>query len=296
MLRIFLLLAASLLSAQIPDVAGSPRDFFRMRVIDVAEGTGSEAKPGQKFAVHYTGWLTDGKKFDSSRDRNEPLTFVQGRRHVIPGLDSALEGMKVGGKRRLYIPYQLAYGEKGQGPIPGKADLIFDVELVSAEDIPNLPAGQDLLLPFEDATMKIMMLAQAIPADKLDWRPTPGIRSVREVYLHLAYDNQLLLEMADKDPKPEEFMAKAKEYASKEKAPATKEEALEKMAKTFQAIAERLKTVRAGQLNQERPVFGRPNTNRGVYVVIDNHVSEHLGQLITYARMLGIKPPWSQGE
>jgi peptidylprolyl isomerase len=96
--------------------------------------------PRKFYTVHYTGWLTDGTKFDSSVDRGTPITFPYGARQVIPGWDTGFEGMHVGGKRRLYIPYQLAYGEPGRPPvIPAKADLIFDIELVDMSDTPPQP-------------------------------------------------------------------------------------------------------------------------------------------------------------
>ena len=97
---------------------------------------------GDFLTVQYTGWLaSNGMKFDSSLDRNEPFTFQQGEHRVISGWDEGLNGMRVGGKRRLFIPWQLAYGEMGRGPIPPKADLIFDVELLSASpEPPEAPA------------------------------------------------------------------------------------------------------------------------------------------------------------
>ena len=104
-----------------------------MRFVDVKLGTGARAEAGKTFVVHYTGWLRDGTKFDSSRDRNQPITFEQGKRKVIPGWDAGFEGMRVGGQRRLFIPYQLAYGEKGRNKIPPKAELIFDVELIEVK-------------------------------------------------------------------------------------------------------------------------------------------------------------------
>ena len=112
-----------------------------MRYIEVSAGTGKLAEPGKVYVVHYTGWLKDGTKFDSSRDRTEPLSFEQGKRKVIPGWDAGFEGMRVGGKRRFIIPYQLAYGEKGRGKIPPKAELIFDVELMDVKDPPPDPAA-----------------------------------------------------------------------------------------------------------------------------------------------------------
>ena len=120
--------------APVPAVSGKVVEFFGLRYIDVKAGDGAPAAAGQEYTVHYTGWLRDGSKFDSSVDRGTPLKFVQGRRAVIAGWDAGFEGMKVGGKRRLYLPYQLAYGELGRPPaIPPKAELIFDVELLDVK-------------------------------------------------------------------------------------------------------------------------------------------------------------------
>jgi len=94
-------------------------------------GTGDEAKAGQMVEVHYTGWLTDGKKFDSSVDRNKAFSFKLGAGRVIKGWDEGVAGIKVGGKRKLWIPADLAYGKRGAGGvIPPDAELIFEVELL----------------------------------------------------------------------------------------------------------------------------------------------------------------------
>ena len=98
---------------------------------DLKVGTGAEAKAGQTVSVHYTGWLTDGKKFDSSVDRKQPFEFPLGMGRVIKGWDEGVQGMKVGGKRKLTIPAALGYGSRGAGgAIPPNATLTFDVELL----------------------------------------------------------------------------------------------------------------------------------------------------------------------
>ena len=98
---------------------------------DVQEGTGQVAVEGRQIRVHYTGWLPDGTKFDSSRDRNEPLPFTLGAGMVIRGWDIGVAGMRVGGRRTLVIPADLGYGANGMPPdIPGNSVLVFDVELV----------------------------------------------------------------------------------------------------------------------------------------------------------------------
>jgi FKBP-type peptidyl-prolyl cis-trans isomerase len=101
---------------------------------DVVTGTGPAARPGQVAVVHYTGWLTDGTKFDSSRDHGEPFSFPIGEGQVIAGWDQGVAGMKVGGRRKLLIPPDLGYGEMGSPPvIPPSATLVFDVELLKLQ-------------------------------------------------------------------------------------------------------------------------------------------------------------------
>ncbi|MBX9629334.1 MAG: FKBP-type peptidyl-prolyl cis-trans isomerase [Burkholderiales bacterium] len=98
---------------------------------ELTVGDGDEATAGRQVTVHYTGWLTDGSKFDSSKDRHDPFVFGLGQRQVIAGWDEGVQGMKVGGKRKLTIPPELGYGARGAGGvIPPNATLVFEVELL----------------------------------------------------------------------------------------------------------------------------------------------------------------------
>ncbi|MCB1141862.1 MAG: FKBP-type peptidyl-prolyl cis-trans isomerase [Leptospiraceae bacterium] len=122
-LAIFLISIASLLAEE-----------EKFQIIDLKEGTGKVAKPSHLVKVHYTGWLTNGKKFDSSFDRKTPFEFKLGRRQVIKGWDLGVVGMKVGGKRKLIIPSKLGYGKDGSPPtIPPDSTLIFEVELLGID-------------------------------------------------------------------------------------------------------------------------------------------------------------------
>ena len=159
------------LPAPIPVVHGTPRELFALRTIDMVEGAGARALPRKCFYAHYSGWLIDGTKFDSSRDtmpngaKREPISFPQGARRVISGWDVGFEGMKVGGQRRLIIPYQLAYGELGRPPvIPPKAELIFDVELMAVTDT----------LKRTDSTTAAPRAAAAAAPQCATWRAVSG--------------------------------------------------------------------------------------------------------------------------
>jgi FKBP-type peptidyl-prolyl cis-trans isomerase len=114
-------------------VTGKPTSTVSgLQYWDIVVGTGATAVAGKPVTVHYTGWLIDGKKFDSSLDRGQPFTFPLGAGRVIKGWDEGVAGMKVGGKRQLRIPSELGYGARGAGAlIPPNATLIFDVELLA---------------------------------------------------------------------------------------------------------------------------------------------------------------------
>jgi FKBP-type peptidyl-prolyl cis-trans isomerase len=130
----FVFLAGTAVFAQGPTkVEGKPKTMSGgLEYWDIKEGTGALAKSGQDVSVHYTGWLTNGKKFDSSVDRGQPFQFQLGAGGVIKGWDEGVAGMKVGGKRQLRIPPALGYGDRGAGGvIPANATLIFDVELLA---------------------------------------------------------------------------------------------------------------------------------------------------------------------
>lgn len=112
------------------DLAEAKETGSGLRILDLVEGGGEISQAGQKVRVHYTGWLLDGKKFDSSLDRGQPFQFTFGRSQVIPGWEEGISSMKVGGKRKLVIPPKLGYGASGAGSIPPNATLVFEVELL----------------------------------------------------------------------------------------------------------------------------------------------------------------------
>jgi len=120
-----------------PDLAktfGLVPSSFSLLYVDTKVGTGERAQPHKWYTVNYTGYLVDGTQFDSSVGK-EPLSFSPDQRNVIPGWFTGMDGMHIGGKRRLYIPFELAYGPNGRPPtIPAKAELIFDVELLAQSD------------------------------------------------------------------------------------------------------------------------------------------------------------------
>lgn len=155
------------LPATIPPMAGPEQVIIALKYIDGVVGTGPALQPRQCVYVQYTGWLVDGKKFDSSRDttpdgkRRTPLVIPLGRGMVIPGWDLGFAGMNVGGQRRLFIPYALAYGEAGRPPvIPARSDLIFDLELMAAADT----------LPRDDNVVTMRRGAQCAPWDSVKTR------------------------------------------------------------------------------------------------------------------------------
>ena len=279
--------------AQIPEVVGTPVDVFTYRTIDVKHGDGPEAKAGQKYNVHYTGWLRDGTKFDSSVDRKEPFEFVQGRRNVIAGWEAGFAGMKVGGRRRLIIPWQMAYGEKGSGPIPAKADLIFDVELLGVTDVPAQPAGLDLILPLKELRSKIVQLAKAMPEEKYGWRPAPNVRSFSEVMMHIALGNRLMFDIATNGLAGDALKKRITDNQAEQVAKRGKDEIIRRLDDSFDEVFKYLDAARAGTLATDMQFFDIAGNRRTIFVFLGTHVAEHLGQGIAYARMNGVNPPWS---
>lgn len=102
----------------------------KLKIEDIKKGTGEEVKEGNTVVVHYKGYFPDGKQFDSSIDRDQPFEVQIGAGYVIRGWDEGILGMKVGGKRKLTVPYQYGYGKYGMGDIPGFATLMFDIDLL----------------------------------------------------------------------------------------------------------------------------------------------------------------------
>jgi FKBP-type peptidyl-prolyl cis-trans isomerase len=120
-------------TTQTAQTAAATTEAAKLEVVDAVVGNGNEAVSGKAVTVHYTGTLKDGTKFDSSLDRKEPFKFNLGAGQVIKGWDQGIVGMKVGGKRKLTIPSELAYGANAVGAIPANSTLVFDVELLKVE-------------------------------------------------------------------------------------------------------------------------------------------------------------------
>jgi uncharacterized damage-inducible protein DinB len=294
-----MLLAVSLLLCQdfspslppaIPAVEGAVVERAPLRYIEVAAGDGAPAEAGRRFRVHYTGWLRDGTKFDSSVDRNQPFEFVQGRRQVITGWDIGFEGMRVGGKRRLFIPYELAYGEKGTGPIPARAELIFDVELLDVTEPATLLPAEDLLTPLRQLRERVQVLADAIPEDKYSWRPAEGSPSIREVLLRIAYRNTFRLRLAQGNPDAAAQESALATQREREARPLSKDQALAEVNRSFDALEAQLEKERVGTLAGELNFLGRATTRRGVLVDFIAEIAEQVGQLTAYGRMNGVAP------
>jgi uncharacterized damage-inducible protein DinB len=276
----------------VPAVTGKVQEGATLRYIDVQLGEGAPAEAGQQYTVHYTGWLRDGTKFDTSIGK-EPIEFVQGRRQVISGWEMGFEGMKVGGKRRLFLPYQMAYGEQGRGSIPPKAELVFDVELIKVAPAPETPpAAADILFSLKDAESEVMQLAKAVPEEKYSWRPSPAVRTMQQVFLHIAYANHLILNIAEGSDEAE--VKKMIEDNDKgEQQPISKEKTLAALTASFAELHKGLDELSARALTRDADLFGQKTTVRGILIFLDTHFGEHLGQAIAYARMNGIVPPWS---
>jgi uncharacterized damage-inducible protein DinB len=276
----------------VPAVSGAVVETAPLRYVDVKIGNGDPAQPGEQYTVDYTGWLRDGTQFDSSIGK-KPIEFVQGRRQVIAGWEIGFEGMRVGGKRRLFIPYQLAYGEKGRGSIPPKAELIFDVELLKTGPAPAPAAASDVQFAFAMVEDEVMQLAKAVPEEKLSWRPGPGVRTFQQVFLHIAYSGHLILQIAQ-GAEADEIKKLVDGAPAYEAQPVNKEKMLAALSDTFAEIHKYLDDVRTPWLTRDRSFFGAKTTEHGVLVFLDTHTGEHLGQAIAYARMNGIVPPWSK--
>ncbi len=120
--------------AQVPAIDVPIQTQYTTKFADIRVGTGPRAEPGKVYVFNVAIWLANGKKMNSTYDGGVPASFEQGKRQAVPGLDVGFEGMRVGGKRRLFVPYQLSTGEKGGGGWPPKMDLIYDVELLDVRD------------------------------------------------------------------------------------------------------------------------------------------------------------------
>ena len=150
---------------------GIENSSISLDFVDIRTGTGELVAPHKFLSIHYTGYLVDGTKFDSSVDRGEPIDIAYGAHQVILGWDTGFGGMRVGGKRRLFIPYQLAYGPNQHQTIPPKSMLIFDVEVVKVSDTPPVHKDAHTTPPAAQPTTPS---AAPLPASKPATTPGTG--------------------------------------------------------------------------------------------------------------------------
>jgi uncharacterized damage-inducible protein DinB len=175
--------------------------------------------------------------------------------------------------------------------------IVFAVLLLVARaSKPSETFQKEFLLSFEDAETKVLKLAKAIPAEKYSWRPGKDVRSVGEVYVHIANGNRLLLTLAGGMPPDEAFEQMVKAGQDREKSITDKADVLEDLEASFKQVHGALKAAAEADLSKPIEFFGTPSTPRAVFMALSNHVSEHLGQSIAYARMNGVVPPWSRGQ
>jgi hypothetical protein len=190
---------------------------------------------------------------------------VQGRRQVISGWEVGFEGMKVGGRRRLFIPYKWLTANKGADPIPPKAELVFDVELLKAETAPEAPAAAaDILFSLNQVEGEVMQLPRPFPEGKYGSRPGPGVRTIQQVFLHLSYANHLILNIAD-GSEADEVKKTIEDNDKGEQQSISKEKTLAALTGSFAEAHKYLDEVRAQELTRDAEFFGQKTTRRAAF-------------------------------
>lgn len=163
----------------------------------------------------------------------------------------------------------------------------------------------DYLEDFKNTVKQLNQLAEAVPADKYGWRPGPGVRSFSEVAVHIASANYLLLSLTGVDlpkeyypnpPAKGDFQALSQASVALQKSMKDKEQIVRMLSASLDAVRDHLKSLTPDELDKPANFFGRKTTNRGIYLRIFAHCNEHMGQLVAYARVNGITPPWSRGD
>jgi FKBP-type peptidyl-prolyl cis-trans isomerase len=238
-----------------------------LRFVDLDPGAGPIASAAQQYTVDYTGRLEDGSVFDTSKGRH-PISFVQGLRHVIAGWDAGFEGMRVRGKRRLFIPYQLAYGETGRGPVPAKANLVFDVELLAVSDVVPLPSGNDVLVPFVTFATRILnLLTHLEQKGRLCGLPQ-AIPSVSITH-RTALLAQAVSDLATQRLSALSFSARINEIPAAPPQMKSNQEFKGFVAESFGVVESFLKSTTDGILNRRVEVPGLETTLRGIFVLLN---------------------------
>ena len=194
--------------------------------------------------------------------------------------------------RRLHHATLVAVALTLASATPSRADA----QGASASGAKATGVAADLLADASDVGRKMLSLARAIPADKFDWRPAPGVRSVNEVLRHVAADNYLVLSILGHEVDPATGIkgGDGRAAGAYEQRPATREEAIARMERSFAAMNRALSGTTPARMSEKVNLFGQPATVQQAWIFTVTHVHEHLGQLIAYARSNGVVPPWSQ--
>ena len=269
-----------------PDVAAPPADApktasgLASKVLKAGKGT-VHPGPTSRVTVHYSGWTTDGKMFDSSVVRKEPATFPLNR--VIPGWTEGVQLMVEGETRRFWIPVELAYNNREGRP---KGMLVFDVELIRIEPAvsPN-PVLDGLKTDYVAVRRYITRAAEQVPESLYGFKPTPEVRSFGQLFAHIADGNyEFCGPVAGEKPSVQDI----------EKTKTTKADIVAALGASFAYCDTVLGAMTDADGAKMADFFGQPLARLSIFAANTSHDNEHYGNIVTYMRLNKMVPPSSQ--